>query len=54
MPLSLLERIKSSTDTKVQVIGKGSVIEGDFKNSGESTKAYYAMLRFLDEVKANQ
>lgn len=54
VPLSLLERIKSSTSTKVQIIGKGTVIEGDFKNSGESTKAYYAMLRFLDEVKVNK
>lgn len=54
IPLSLLERIRTSTSTKVQIIAKGTVIEGDFKNSGESTKAYYAMLRFLDEVKANK
>lgn len=53
-PTSLLERIKSSENTKIQIIAKGSVIEGDFKNSGNSTKAYYAMLRFLDEIKANK
>lgn len=54
VPLSLLESIKSSKNTKVQIIATGTIIEGDFKNSGDSTKAYYAMLRFLDEVEVNK
>ena len=53
-PLTLLERVKASTSTKIQIIAEGAIIEGDFKNSADSTKAYHAMLRFLDEVKANQ
>lgn len=52
MPLPLLERIKQSNITKMQVIAKDALIEGDFKNTGESTKSYHAMLRFLDQVKA--
>lgn len=54
VPLSTLERVKASTNTKIQVIADGAVIEGDLKNSGDSTKAYYAMLRFLEQVKATK
>lgn len=53
-PLSLLERIKLSTNTKIQIIAKGAIFEDDFKNSGDSTKAYNVMLKFLDEVEANK
>ena len=49
-PLSLLERIEKSTTTKMQVIAKDAVIEEDFKNTGDSSKAYYALLRFLKQV----
>lgn len=51
MPLSLIDRIQKSNTTKMQVIAKGAVLEGDFKNTGESTKAYHAMLRFIEQVK---
>ena len=51
-PVSTLERVEASTNTKIQVVADGAVIEGDLKNSGESTKAYYAMLRFLEQVRA--
>lgn len=52
VPLSTLKQVQSSTNTKIQVVADGAVIEGDLKNSGESTKAYYAMLRFLEQVRA--
>lgn len=51
VPVSTLERVEASTNTKIQVVADGAVIEGDLKNSGESTKAYYAMLKFLEQVK---
>ena len=54
VPVSTLERVKVSTNTKIQVIADGAVIEGDLKNSGDSTKAYYAMLRFLEQVSAEK
>lgn len=54
VPLSMLERVQSSTNTKIQVIAEGAVIEGDLKNSADSTKAYYAMLGFLEQVKATK
>lgn len=54
VPLSTLERVQASANTKIQVIAEGAVIEGDLKNSGDSTKAYYAMLRFLEQVKSSQ
>ncbi len=53
VPMSTLERIKASKNTKIQVVADGALIEGDFKNSGDSTKAYYAMLRFLEQVEAS-
>lgn len=49
-PLPLLESIKDSTNTKMQIIADGILIEEEFKNSGDSSKAYYALLRFLEQV----
>ena len=51
-PVALLEKIKSSKDTKMQILSEGAVIEDGFKTSEENNKAYQAMLNFLVKVNA--
>lgn len=53
-PLDLLYRIKNSTNTKMQVVAEGALTEKELKNSGDSTYAYHAMVRFLEQVEASK
>lgn len=53
-PISLLERIEKSTSTKFSIKADGILAEGELKNSKDNTRAYHAMLRFLEEVRANK
>lgn len=50
VPLSTLNKVKLSKITKIQVIADGAIIEGDLKDGDKNTKAYHAMLRFLDQI----
>lgn len=49
-PISVLNKIKKSNITKLQIVTKTANFEGSFKDSGESTDAYQAMIKFLAQV----
>lgn len=53
-PISLLDKIKASNTTKTQIIAEGAVFEDVLKDSDKNSKAYYAMLRFLEQVEASK
>lgn len=48
--LDTLAKVKRSNTTKFQIVADGKIIEGDFKN----TRAYQAMVNFLDQVNTNK
>ena len=50
-PISLLNKIKNSKITKTQIITDGATFEDTFKDGDKNSKAYYAMLRFLEQIK---
>ena len=54
VPLNVLERVQLSNSTKFQIVSEGLVVEGDFKDSKENTRAYQAMIKFLEQVKSTK